>query len=471
MTFFLYSHSFATLLTMRHWISTFHNWLRQRLGADLDDKLKQYFLSGAYKSIVMQGAIALLTFGTALFIARVTGEQGFGVYTTVFTWIAIVSVGATLGLDDLALKQLPVYQEKKQPALIHGLLRWSNFWGLVTGVGAALLLLLLASSTSINGLSNYLEYYQWAVWVIPLFVIMHVNQASLRALGWLGKGQVAEKVVQPFSFLVALLLFWIWYGQDLSDKQAVIARLCSFVVTAIIALYLLWKVWKPYQNVTPQQERTIWRTSSRYFAFTSLLYIINTRIDIVLLSFYQVPEAEIAYYNAALKLSDMALIPFAVLYTVTAPMFSKLYAAGRMEDLQEFYTKTTRLAFLIIAAILLVLVLGGDLFLGLFGDSFVQGYPILLILCVVKLLHVFVGPANYLVMMIDLEREATWILLASVAVTIALHSYFIPLYAGIGAAWSTLLGLLLFELLLIGLTYYKSGIMPTILGRFSKRKK
>ena len=245
----------------------------------------------------------------------------------------------------------------------------------------------------------------------------------------------------------------------------------SFIVTALVALYLLIKIWKPYQQVVPKEETKKWWGSSRYFAFTSLLYIVNTRIDIVLLSFYEVAEAEIAYYNAALKLSDMALIPFAVLYTVTAPMYSKLYAAKRLDDLQEFYTKTTRLSFLIIAAILLVLVLGGHWFLGLFGAGFVQGYPILLILCGVKLLHVFVGPANYLVMMIGLEREATWILLTSVLVTIYLHHLLIPAFAGVGAALATLIGLLLFELLLIGLTYYKSGIMPTILGRLSKSKK
>ncbi len=237
-----------------------------------------------------------------------------------------------------------------------------------------------------------------------------------------------------------------------------------------MALYLLWQVWRPYRQTTPQQENRSWWSSSRYFAFTSLLYVVNTRIDIVLLSFYKVSEAEIAYYNAALKLSDMALIPFAVLYTVTAPMFSKLYAARRLEELQEFYTKTTRLSFMVITAILLVLVVGGPWFLALFGNSFVEGYPILLLLCGVKLVHVFVGPANYLVMMIDLEKEATYVLLLSVFVTVILHSFLIPRYAGIGAAWSTLLGLLLFELLLIGLTYYKSGIMPTIIGRRTKKK-
>ena len=456
---------------MHNWTSWLHQWLRKLLGAELDDKLKQYFLSGAYKSIVMQGAIAVLTFGTALFIARVTGADGFGVYTTVFTWITIISVGATLGLDDLVLKQLPVYQARQQPSLIYGLLKWANRWGVLVGIAAALIVLCVARYSAINGLSNYWTYYQWAVWVIPLFVLMHVNQASLRALGFLGRGQIAEKVVQPFSFFGLLLLFWLLYQQNLTDMEAVKARVGSFVITVLVALYLLVKATKNYQSVIPEQEAKKWWGSSPYFAFTSLLYIINTRIDIVLLSFYEVSEAEIAYYNAALKLSDIALIPFAVLYTVTAPMFSKLYVAKRLDDLQEFYTNTTRLSFFVIAIILLLLMIGGNWFLAWFGDNFVQGYPILLILCGVKLLHVFVGPANYLVMMIDLERTATWILLSSVLFTVGLHYYLIPIYAGIGAAWATFGGLLLFELLLTTLLYYKSGIFPTILGKIWRRKK
>ncbi|WMX14798.1 flippase [Aureispira sp. CCB-E] len=444
--------------------------LQALLGKELDAKIKHYFLTGAYKSVVMQGSIALLTFFTALFIARVTGDTGFGVYTTVFTWISIISVGATLGLDDLVLKQLPIYHNKKQGTKIKGILSWANGLGLVVGVFSALCLLLLAEFSDIEMLHQYVDYFYWAVWVIPLFVLMHINQAALRGLHLFGWGQFAEKFVQPFSFFIILMLFYATQNYKLTDEHAIIARTFSFLITAIVALWLLFKFTTTYREEKASYDSHHWWGSCRYFALTSLLYIVNTRIDILFLSWYQVSEAEIGYYNAAVKLSDMALIPFAVLYTVTAPMFSTLYANNRMEELQNFFTKTTRLACLVISAILLCLVLGGEWFLMLFGENFREGYPILLILCITKFVHVFVGPVNYLLMMVNLEREATWILLLSVLFTIVLHLILIPSYGIEGAGYATLIGLLLFEFLVSWLAYKKAGIVPTVLGRFFIRK-
>lgn len=447
-----------------------NNWLQNLLGKELDAKIKNYFLSGAYKSILLQGMISLLTFCTALFIARITGDKGFGVYTTIFTWISIVSVGATLGIDDLVLKQLPIYQDKGDASKIRGLLIWGNLVGVGVGLICAGGLLLLANVTTINGLSDYVDYYYWAVWVIPLFVVMHINQAALRGLHFFGWGQIAEKVVQPLVFFLFLVGIYIAKQYHLSDEYAIIARTLSFVVTAIIAVYLLLKYTRKYQEVAVDYDVLVWWKSCRYFAITSLLYVVNTRIDIVFLSLYQIPEAEIAYYNAALKLSDISLIPFAVLYTVTAPMFSSLYSAKKMEDLQLFFTKTTRLACAIITLMLLVFVIGGELFLSLFGDNFKAAYPVLLILCITRFIHVFVGPVNYLLMMVNLEKEATWILLISVLLTIGLHVLWIPLYGIMGAAYATLVGLLIFEILVSWLSYSKAGIVPTILGRFLKLK-
>ena len=445
--------------------------LTQLLGKELDAKIKDYFISGAYKSILLQGGISLLTFCTALFIARITGDEGFGVYTIVFTWISIISVGATLGLDDLALKQLPIYQEQGASSKIKGLLYWMNGLGLVFGGLCAVILLVLAHGLTINGLSEHASYYTWAVWVIPLFVLMHVNQAALRGLGFLGWGQFAEKFVQPLAFFFCLVLIYWWQSFAMTDEEAIIARTLSFLITTGTALFLLLKYTQTYR-ATEQitYESAHWWKLCPYFAITSLLYIVNTRVDIIFLALYQIPDSQVGYYNAALKLSDIALIPFAVLYTVTAPMFSKLYASKKMNELQLFFTRTTRIACMVISLMLLVFVIGGEYLLALFGENFREGYPVLLVLCLTKFIHVFVGPVNYLLMMVDLEKEAMWALFVSVLVTIVLHNYWIPNYGIIGAAYATLAGLVIFEIIVSWIAYKKGGIAPTILGSFLSKK-
>lgn len=452
-------------------IKKINNIIAQALGADLDNKIKNYFITGAYKSIVLQASIAIITFLSALFIARITGDRGFGVYTTIFTWISIVSVGATLGLDDLLLKKMPIYKERKEPEKIKAILIWTNYLGLAFSLLCVAIFFLFVQYSSINGLTEYANYYFWAVWVIPLFVLMHINQAALRGLKLLWWGQLAEKFVQPIAFFLFLIVFYFASSFQMTDLQAIIARSCSFVITAIISLYLLWKHSAKYCNTTISDYQTKeWTKSIKYFAVTSLFYIINTRIDIIFLGFYKIDVAQIAYYNAALKLSDIALIPFSVLYTVAAPMFSELYARGDKQKLQSFYTNTTRLSCLLITVILLVLLFWGEFFLGLFGSSFKMGYSALVILCGVKFIHILIGPANYLMMMVGLEKQAAWILLFSLFITIILNTVLIPIYQIEGAAIASLGGFVIFEFLITYITYQKSGIMPTIFGNFLKKK-
>lgn len=451
-------------------MSFFQERIKQLLGAELDAKIKAYVLSGAYKSLFLQAGIALLTFFTALFIARITGDKGFGIYTTVFTWISILSVGATLGLDDLVLKHLPAYQVQQAFGKIKGILLWSNLWGLLSSLFVVVVFLAIVHSNWVPSLSQYASYYTWAAWVIPLFVIMHVNQASLRGLQQIGRGQIAEKLVQPAGFFLLLLVWYLWNQYQLDDAHAIVARTGSFVLTALVAWALVIPVLKKYWSEKAAYERQQWKISSRYFALTSLLYIINTRIDIVLLDLHQIEEAEIAYYNAALKLSDMAMIPFVVLYTVAAPMFSTLYTQKKTKELQQFFTQTTFIAFVVVSLVLLGLIVLGPWVLSWFGERFRAGYPVLCMMCLIKLVHVFVGPINYLLMMVNLERIATWVLLVSVLVTIGLHLWWIPLYGIMGAATATLLGLLVFEIGLCWVAVTQAGIIPTILAGKWKSK-
>lgn len=441
-----------------------NNLLNKLLGKELDDKVRNYFLKGSYKSLLLQAAVSIFTFLTTIVIARIAGDKSFGIYSLVFTWVSIISIGATLGLDDLVLKQLPIYQSNNKQQKIKGLLTWVNKWGLISGSLAAFIFALIANLFTINGVSEYAYYYNIALISIPFFVLMHINQSVLRGLKFLGAGQLAEKVVQPFSFLIVLLLAY-YFAKGITDAEIILFRVISFGLAAVVALYLLYYYLKEYRSIKGKISSQTWFKSCKYFAFMSLLYIINTRIDIVFLGIYEVPPEQIAYYNVALKFSDIALIPFMVVCTVATPMFSKLYAEKKIKELQAFYTKTTQLACGLIAFILVVFVVWGTWFLSWYGTAFQQGYHTLIILCGIKFLHVFVGPVSYLLMMTNLEKQATYSLLVSVIITIILHMFLIPLYEIEGAAYATLIGLVVFELLLTWIAYKKAGIITTIFGR------
>jgi O-antigen/teichoic acid export membrane protein len=455
---------------MKALIKFFQAWMHQLLGEELDAKIRDYFLKGSFQSLFLQAGLSILTFLTTIVVARLTGDEGFGIYSLVFTWISVISVGAVMGLDDLALKLFPIYKAKNDHARIKGLFNWTQKYAIVFSLLITALYLGLVNFTKIPGLYNYAVYHNWAALSIPFFVLMHLHQASLRGLAKLGQGQWAEKIVQPLFFLLLLLIAYI-IGATVSDKEAIIFRAISFVVAAIVALILTYrylsKILKGVKSILPDARKNL--KSCFFFMLSSLLYMLNTRMDILFLGVFEVPVEQIAYYNVALKFSDIALIPFLVICTVTTPMFSSLFHQGKLKELQHFYTKTTRLTAVLITVILLIFVAFGPWFLSWYGSSFTSGYSVLLLLSAAKFIHVFMGPVAYLLAMTEQEKAVSFALIISVSLTIILQIILIPIYEIEGAAWASLIGLIIFEIILAWLAYKRTGIIVSAIGNFGPK--
>ena len=206
-----------------------------------------------------------------------------------------------------------------------------------------------------------------------------------------------------------------------------------------------------------------------FFTLSTLLYTVNSRIDIVFLGIFSVEPEQIAYYNVALKFSDIALIPFLVICTVTAPIFASMYQKDNVVELQNFYTLVTRISFFMILCAVTIFILFGPWFLNWYGKNFQSGYNVLVLLCLSKLVHVFVGPANYLLSMTGHEKYVTQALSFSVAVTICLHLILIPVFNISGAAFATIGGLMFYDIYLAYIGYKKTGLFLTIIGKVKIR--
>lgn len=439
--------------------------LHRVLGKELDAKIRSFFLNGAYKSLALQLALSALTLITTIIIARLAGDSGFGVYSLVFTWISVLGIAAVFGTDDLLLKIIPIHKSKEEEDKLKGGWIWANQLVLIGGGTLTLIFALVVNLGQVKGLSNYAFYYNLALPVVICFALMHTNQAALRAMGSFGVGQLAEKIVQPLAFII-LLGLWYWLTTSVLDVDVILARTISFVVAVVVALgFVFIGLWNKYKAVRARYEYKIWTRSCVYFAAISTLYFLNTRLDILFLGFFEVDPKEIAYYNVALKFTDLILIPFLVVGTVTMPMFAELYANAEHKKLQHLYTRVTQLVTVVVGLGALILAIFGEFFLNWYGASFQEGYQVLLILILVKFMHVLIGPANLLLMMIGFEKAVSIVLAFSVVATSILHYYFIPLWGIEGAAWASLLGLCIFELGVSWVARRKAKIWTSVFGR------
>lgn len=201
----------------------------------------------------------------------------------------------------------------------------------------------------------------------------------------------------------------------------------------------------------------------------SLLYAVNTRIDIAMLDIYQIAPAQIGHYNAAARLSEILSTPFMLLGSIAAPVFAQLFKKDKAQ-LQHFYAQATLVAFILTLIGFGGLWLFGEWILSLFGKSYEGGYGILLLLSCSKLIHAFVGPVSYLLMMAEKEKAAMYSIVAAVIFTLVAHNLWIPAYGVEGAAWATFIGLLFYEALQVLMLWRYLQICPTVLAIFAKKK-
>jgi hypothetical protein len=176
-------------------------------------------------------------------------------------------------------------------------------WNLVNGINGRHSNFLYAE-VLINYISSFVFYLATRFWAR-----LHV----LKGLGFINIGQLAEKFVQPISFLIFLLGFYL-FGFLINDFFVVLFRTLSFVIAAIFILILISVCLKNvYRFKRVPIQTDLWKKSMVYFTLSTLLFTINSRVDIVFLGLYSIEPEKIAYYNVALKFSDIALIPFLVI--------------------------------------------------------------------------------------------------------------------------------------------------------------
>jgi len=425
----------------------------------------KYIFSSAAATFLLQIALTALTFFTSLLVAWTTNDTGFGIYSAVFTWLMLFSLVALAGTDDLLMRQIPI----SSPDQIRSVLDFSRrrVWIATAFVGVMLIFLI-----EILQLSSFRQYrigYYLGLVSIPAFAFMYQQQSALRAFRVMTAGQISEKVVQPLLFIAAFLLFYALLPSQISDTEAIISRSFSLVVAAVLAAFLLRRKTRQIpiaaDNSATDATNMVgspsdWARSCRYFMLTTVLYAVSTRIDIAMLDLYQTPPAQIAHYNAAARFADILAMPFMLTATIGAPLFAKLYKDPDRSKLQLFFRQITLVSFALTAIGCAIVGFFGDFFLTWFGDNFKNGYTMLLILAGGKLIHAFVGPVAYLLMMANFERAALYSVCISVIITLALHLLFIPIYQAEGAAWATFGGLLVFEICQIVLLWRCLRLRP-----------
>ncbi len=364
--------------------------------------------------------IAVVSLGLTFVLGRVMGPSVFGTYSYILTLASLFFI-----LQDGGFKTL-LFREKTAPTPeLAGYKEQLLPMALGNTVLATLLGLFLVLSLPIQNRAGIFT----AIICFGLHALVHFLSSELKARDLFPKEAQWRAIVRTLGALGMLAGLFLIFPRPW----------CVFLgwsLGLIIAVLFC----SPQRLSRPVFKKSLTRDirkATLAFMAIDAATTIYYRSDIILLKYLSDSTAEVGYYAAAYRFLD-GIVVFA------APLCAIWFRRLRLvkDDKREFYRKLLGMNALLLAAAIVIAVLGIFWNLQIMTYTFGSGYaPAAGLLSWLLAALVFVLPNGILTQAaIARNIQNLYALAAGIgaAVNICLNIYLIPLYGGLGAAWSTL---------------------------------
>jgi len=388
-----------------------------------------------------------LGFAVAIVLARALGSDGYGLYSAAFVTASICAIAVQLGLPNLVMRETAIAIVSKDLGHLRAVWVWAGrssilFSVVMLAVGLSALLLL----------KNELELeqiytYGLALALIPLFAFAAIRAGALRGLQHVVLAQLPEMIVKPGVMLVFALMLGLAVPATASNAMGM--QLIATGCAVLLGTILLMK-YRPAQlnkaiKYSLDSKDVFWKAALT-MGFAAGMNHINNYSDILIIGVFR-PVEEVGLYRISYQISILCSFGLQIVSVVFAQSYVHLYRKGNYSELQALLTKGAIIATSVALIVALPWFVFGAFLLGwLFGPDFIASWPSTMILIVAQIINASFGAVGMLMQMTGHERYVARFMLLSAAINLLLNLAIIPFYGALGAAATTLVTLLIWNI-------------------------
>lgn len=413
-------------------------------------------------------AYSALTFISSIILARVLGASSFGVYTYVVVWAYLLSVPATMGIDNFIIREVAIYNTQKSWGLMRGLLAWANNIVLLVSFGFSFVSILIAWLLEQRSFSETFIAFCIAMALMPALSLRNIRRGTMKGLHKVAQGMLPEFLIDPLILLGLTVGTYFLLQQKLTVLWVVsFYGVGSCVTLLIVSQFLRRSLPQEIRIAKPEYKKKLWFHSTLPFLIVGSIPIINSRIDVLMLGGFHGADSVGLYVPINRSAQLITFILLAVGNTL-APTIASAYASNKLFDLQKTITKSVRLVVGVACVLSLALSFGSDWYLALFGQEYLKGQNALYIFCVGSFLSTSTGLSYMLLNMTGHENFTAIIGWLSIGLNIFFNAFLIPKWGIEGAALATSISTFLGSFINLIAVRQKLGIDATIVGVLSK---
>jgi O-antigen/teichoic acid export membrane protein len=411
--------------------------------------LKKELINGAIGSILVRIIGTGIAFILSVFLARTLGSEGFGLYSFVLSFLIFLSIPVQGGFPNLIVRETAkAYLTNDWPS-IKGLFLWALKLIVIyiTGLGALISLLYVFD---VNFLSKERLDVFIVGFILTLFIpVLLIQNSSIRGLGRVVLGVIPDAIIRPgLTLLITGFLFFVLKEKLTPYTVILIYIISTFVALSVSSIAIWMLIPKESRKLSYAIETGKWRKAIYPLTVVGGLQLMYSYIDIIILGFFYSDE-DVGVYRAAVQLAMLVVFGLSVINQMLHPYYAKLYAQNKMDKLQKLVTYSSFIIFGIAAIPSLIFIIAGEFVLSnIFGEEYILGAFPLAILTIGQLANSIFGPVGALLNMTGHEEDSKKGMFYSLSINLLLSFILIPLYGAIGAAVSTAVSVILWNVIL-----------------------
>ncbi len=413
--------------------------------------------------MMVGGTVA--AFGANLVLTRLMGVTEYGVYIYAFTWLNLLVLVCSLGLETSFLRFVPEYNAKGEWGLLRGLLASSQRYVLTASAGVAAVGVLVVWALRPRLSGSEATTFWITLLLIPVVSLTALRASTLRSYKHIVRAGLPAQVVRPLLIAAAAGTFYLLGGRGLTAPTAMLLALTAAVIAFLLATAWQASILPSEVRGTPaRRQGELWLRVSLPLLFMAGMHLVLSQADILMLGAIE-NTAEAGIYAVASRVARFVSLGLVAANAIVAPMISELFNTGRREALQHVLALAARGIFAFTIVVGGIFILFGARLLGLFGPGFVAGYGALVILIAGQAASALAGSVGFLMALTGHHVRAAQIVGASAAINVVLNAVLISTMGMVGAAVATATTVALSNAVMLAYVWRTLHLNPTILSR------
>jgi O-antigen/teichoic acid export membrane protein len=409
-----------------------------------ETSILKYLIEKGGVSFLFRITGMILGFVNMWLITNFFNAETYGVFSLIQTFILILSVVFTLGIQNVIVIELSSNDKDEDNSLdflleiVKIILLTSLIPFLIIFFGKEILSDLFQN----HALVKHFEILSIAIPFILLHEVFLYYFIALKKFVVYGLCMF----FLPSAIFCALIVFF--------KNEVVESHLITLFFVVSYFLVFIFEAIIIFNNVKIKhltKKMSLYKrilNKSLPMMLSGVMVLLLNWTDVIMLGIMRT-EDEVGIYNAAFKIGFIVMIVISTFNVIIIPRMSELFHNGNFTELKKVVNQTTRLVTLLTLPLVIIIIVFGKFVLSHFGTDFIKGYNVLIIITTASFFNTACGNGDQIMNFSNNQNTLMKLSLSSLLLNIILNLFLIKSFGIEGAAFASLLSTIFFNTALV----------------------